>query len=135
MIVWADLVTLYWHKIPTLQKRKGGAPLELGLVGDVPDVEEGGIGGGGYFAAGFAGGAVEGGADFFLGGGEAREGDFEGGAGLQLIEIVEDGGDDEFVFAVASLGDVGLDHCFEVHGKGFRSRVGHGLAPASYSLN
>jgi hypothetical protein len=90
--------------------------LETRLLGDVPDVEERGVGGRGHAASGFAGGAIEGRANFFLGGCEAGEGDFERGTGLQLVKVVEDGGDDDLVLAVASLGDVGLDHCLEVHG-------------------
>jgi len=80
-------------------------------------------------AAGFAGGAVEGRADFFLGEGEIGEGDFEGAAFFELLEIVEDGGDDLLVLAIAGIGDVGLDDGFEVHEACFRLAAFHGGVP------
>ena len=82
---------------------------------DVPDVQEIGVGGGGDMAMGFAGGAVEGRADFFLGEGEFGEGNLKGAAVFELLEILEDGGDDLLVLAGAGIGDLGLDDGFEVH--------------------
>ena len=88
---------------------------EEGSVGELglPDVEELVIAGGGDGDFLLAGGAAEGGADVFFGVGEFGEGDFECGAFGEVLDIVEQLGDDLFVFAVAAFGDVGLEDGFE----------------------
>ena len=74
----------------------------------LPDVEELGVAGGGDGEVMLSGGAAEGGADVFLGVGELGEGNFERGAFFELVDVLEKLRDDEFVLAVAPLGDVGL---------------------------
>src|ERR1051326_5228652 len=70
----------------------------------VPDVEELIVGGGGDRAVELARGAVQRRTDIDLGVGQRGEGDLERSSGFQAFQVVEDGGDDFLVLAVASGG-------------------------------
>src|SRR5262249_2604610 len=81
----------------------------------VPDVEEGVVAGGRDRAAAFSSGTIERRPHLLLALLQLRQGDFDGDAGFDLIEVRQDLRDDRLVLAVAAVRHISRPHRFEIH--------------------
>jgi hypothetical protein len=98
------------HAILTMLLPKARSSLFL-----IPDIQEGGIAGGGHFSPTFVDGAIQSRPHLLFTLGQLCQGDFDRGTARHLIKIREDFADYLAVFAPAALGNIELGHGSEVH--------------------